>query len=135
MRSYHYLTPEQIAEYYVTFKGGPRSLPKTATALHLDVLAYLRTHGLGHRTDDAVDVAIAAHEITQQAQAQAAPDPSEFEANVREGTTADDESLRRAEELMLAGQVAQMSPQEYAANRERLGVSQNLGDFLGGSAR
>ena len=130
MRSYHYLTPEQIAEYYVTFKGGPRSLPKTATALHLDVLAYLRTHGLGHRTDDAVDVAIAAHEITQQAQA--APDPSEFEANVREGTTADDESLRRMDELMLAGQVAQMSQAEYAANRERLGVTQSLGSFLGG---
>jgi hypothetical protein len=52
-------------------------------------------------------------------------DPAWQQANVREGTTADD---------LLAARIQNMTMAEYAANREQLGTHTSLVNFLGGTA-
>lgn len=145
MKSYYYLEPSEIAGLYVSAKGGPRQLPRTARSLYADVQAYLTEHSMQHRINEAAEIAEHAYLIAQQVLAQEAPTPSEAEAafrvNVQQGTTADDDLFRQADELamrqaderVLAAQVQAMSMPEFAANRERLGLAQDLTSFLGGN--
>lgn len=145
MKSYFALEPATIAGLYLNAKGGPRQLPRTARSLYDDVQAYLREYGLEHRLNESAEIAEHAYAIASQVLAQEVPAPSEadvaFRANVQQGTTADDDLFRQADELamrqaderVLANQVAGMSMAEYGANRERFGLAQNLGSFLGGN--
>lgn len=129
MKSWNLMSASDLAQRYVEHKGGPRNMAYTANALYVDVQDYLRRSGLGHRINDAAAIATEAHEIAKQI---VALESSDFQDNVREGTTADDAAMQRMENLSLAGQVEQMSLDEYGAQRERLGMSQSLSSFLGG---
>jgi hypothetical protein len=135
MRSYHALTETDLAVHYLQAVGGAERMPDNAQALVEDVKAYLRKSGLDHRLDDAVKIAIEAHEIAQQIKAQPVPQlptPEQvaWEQNLAQGTTADDAALQRADELALAQRVNQMSAQEFAANRERFGLATSTADLL-----
>jgi hypothetical protein len=132
MKSYYALEPAEIAEMYVRAKGGPRQLPRTARSLYDDIQAYLTGHGMQHRLNEAAEIAEHAYLIAQQVLAQEVPASSEaqaaFRANVEGGTTASDAEL--------AEYVSGLNMNQYAAERERLGVTQGgLSSFLGGSTR
>ncbi len=132
MKSYHKLSDAELAQHFMRFKDVTYQ-PASAASLVEDVRSWLRSAGLGHRAEDAVDVAIAAHEIMQQIRQQSAPEAQvTWQANVQEGTTRDDMALQYADDLALAGQVAQMDMDKYAANRTKLGTHVGLAAFLGG---
>jgi hypothetical protein len=116
-----YLTNTDIAREYLA-RGG------YVSADHL--VKWMNERGIGHR--DAAKVAVAVNElvVSRPAQQIATPEEIAWSQNLAQGTTADDAMLQRADELALAGQVAQMDLATYGANRERFGLSQSLGDFL-----
>jgi hypothetical protein len=99
VKSYFALTPEEIAGLYVTAKGGPRQLPRTAPSLYEDVGEYLRSHGLEHRLNEAAEIAQHAYEVAKQVLDQEVPVQAEaaaaFRANVEGGTTASDSALNQ----------------------------------------
>ena len=95
-----------------------------------DINEWMASKGLAKSAISRYDVA--QYVVDLQRQSVATPEQAAWEQNVSSGTTADDAALQRADELMLAGQVQAMSQAEYAANRERLRVTQSLGSFLGG---
>jgi hypothetical protein len=141
VKSYFALSPADLAEHYVAAKGDPEFLPDTAAALVADVRRYLQVHGLDHRQEEALEIAEEALQLAREALVQAPPAQqlptpeaeAAFRANVEGGTTADDLALRYADELALAGQIQHMSMAEFSANRERLGMTRDLGAFLLGS--
>jgi hypothetical protein len=127
VKSYYALAEADIAVHYLQAKSGVK-LPGTAQALVADVEAYLRRSGLDHRLSEAVDIAIAAHEIAQQVQAQSAPAPSEVEAafqnDQREGVG------DRRPDLELANYVAGLDMNQFAAERQRPGTTKGTAAFL-----
>ena len=133
MKPYFAIECADLARYYLDSKGDPSFLPDTATALVEDIKRYLVANALQHRLEDVVDIAIAANELAQQALAQTPPvtDP-EFEAQVQQGTTANDLAMQQMDEVMLSRQVAGMSMSEFGANRERFGLQRSVIDFLQG---
>jgi hypothetical protein len=59
--------------------------------------------------------------------------PQPWLDNVMQGTTANDADLQRAaNELAEANRIAAMDMDQYAAERRRLGLSRDLGQFLSG---
>jgi hypothetical protein len=137
MKSYFALSPAEIAQHYVDSRGDPSFLPDTATQLVEDVRQYLARAGLGHRQEDAVEIAQAAYQLACEALVQQPPASqaeATFRADVQQGTTADDElAMHQADDRVLATPVQQMSMAEYGANRARFGLAQNLASFLGGN--
>jgi hypothetical protein len=99
VKSYFALTSEEIAGLYVTSKGGPRQLPRTARSLYDDIQTYLREHGMDHRLDEAAEIAQHAYEVAKQVLDQEVPVQAEaaaaFRANVEGGTTASDSALNQ----------------------------------------
>jgi hypothetical protein len=136
VKSWNALSEADIARFYVEHRGGPRSLPVTGTALYEDVRSYLQANRLDHRLNESAAIATEAYEIVKRAQAQQLPTPEQVAwANDQAqgiGDPAADLALRRADELVLAGQVKQMSQAEFAANRERFGLSTSMFTFLTG---
>lgn len=134
MKSWNALSETDLGVAFLQAKGGVEFLPDNAQALVDSVRAWLRRSKLDHRLGDAVDIAIEVHEIYRQIRAQRPnqDDEAAFRANIHEGTTADDAALQRAEELALAGQVSQMSAEDFAANRERFGLSRSVFAHLSG---
>lgn len=137
MKSYNVLTEAQLAEHYLAHKGGARGLPMTARSLHEDVKQYLRSRGMEHRVDDAVAIAIAAYEMAQvELQPVATPEQSAWQNDVQQGIgdrLPDELAMRQMDDLALAGQVRAMRMPEFAASRQRLGLTQDLSSFLGGA--
>jgi hypothetical protein len=112
------LTDTAIAEVYLSRGGGVF----TAEALE----KWLQAQGLGHR--NAGTIAQAINEIQRRNAAESA----NWQANVREGTTASDRDLQAMDDLALAGQVAQMTIAEYAQNRAELVGHKDTFSHLGG---
>lgn len=137
MKFYFALSPAEIAQHYVNSLGDPSLLPDTATRLVESVRGYLTSNGLGHRQEDAVEIAQAAFQLASEGVVQAPPASAAeatFRADVvQQGTTADDElAMQRMDDLALAGQVQAMSMAEYSASRGRFGLQRNVIDFLQG---
>ena len=94
--------------------------------------SFMTERALAKSTISRIDVAHHVLDLQRQQAVAQAEAEAVFRANVQQGTTADDQALRYADELVLAGQVQQMDLETYGQNRERLGVSQSLGSFLMG---
>lgn len=127
MKSYFALSPAEIAEHYVNSLGDPSFLPDAASQLVESVRGYLSRNGLGHRQEDAVEIAQAAFQLAREAVVQAPPatEPEAvYQANVQQGTTASDADL--------AAYVAGLDMNQYAAERGRLIGPQSTVAFLGG---
>jgi hypothetical protein len=117
--TYEVLTDTAIAEVYVNHGGGVFTADR--------LIGWLNGQGLSHR--NAGSIAQAINEIQRRNAAESA----NWQANVREGTTASDRDLRAMDDLALAGQVAQMTIAEYAQNRAQLGAHKDTMSFLGGN--
>lgn len=127
MKFYFALSPAEIAGHYVASLGDPSFLPDTATQLVESVRAYLSSHQLQHRQEDAIEIAQVAFQLAREAMVQAPPanEPeAAYQTSVQQGTTASDADL--------AAYVAGLDLNQYAAERERLIGPQNLVAFLGG---
>jgi BMFP domain-containing protein YqiC len=118
--------------HYLQAKGGAEFMPDNATAPAADVEAWLRRSRLEHRLTDAVAISCEAFEIAKQIHAQAPEAQAAWQANVQEGTTANDAALSLMDEIALTQKIAAMSVSEFGAQREPLGVYQSLAAFLGG---
>jgi hypothetical protein len=96
---------------------------------------YMTKRGLAKSTIDRLDVAEHVLDLLAETrQPMATPEQVAWEQNLAQGISnpADDAAMRYMDELALAGQVAKMSDAEYASNRQRLGMTQDLVSFLGG---
>lgn len=136
MKSYHALSETDLGVHYLQAIGGAERIADNAQSLVADVEAWLRRSKLDHRLADSVDIACEVFEIAKQVRAQSVPTGIEaqaaFQANIQSGTTADDAALRQMDELALSQKVSAMDMTTFAAEREKLGVTQSLGAFLGG---
>jgi len=127
------LLPADVAVQFERTEGW-RKASSAAELLDL-VTAYMFSKGIGRSSIDQLDVVehilrLRRARAEERPQQLPSPEQAQWQANLREGTTANDAAMRAMDELSLNQQVAWMSMAEYSASRERLGVHQSTADFL-----
>lgn len=132
MQSYHALSEEKLAEYYLSSKGDLTLLPDTATGLVNDVQRWLKVSNLQHRLDSSAAIASEAYSQARK-QAPVQSQAEEAAQYNREQGWGNDRPDLQMDELALKQRVQGMSMADYSANRERLNVTRTVADFSGGN--
>ena len=125
------LMPADVAAVYFRERGFMKF--DNTQALLDDINVFMACKGLSGSSISKYDIARYVIDLLAKAdppQRVETPEVAQWEASQREGYGDD---MRRVDELMVGRRVASMNFKEFAENRRRFGLEQDLLLFLGGN--